>query len=65
MLSLLFTINLLLASAALPKHVLMIVVDDLGFADMSYKKELYNISGAIFPTPNIDALALAGVRLES
>ena len=53
------------SSAALPKHVLMVIVDDLGFSDMSYKQALYNISGPVFPTPNLDALALAGVRLES
>jgi arylsulfatase A-like enzyme len=26
---------------------------------------MYNISDPLFPTPNLDALALAGVRLES
>ena len=41
-------------------------MDDLGFSDLSYKGDLYNISSdPLFPTPNIDALALAGVRLES
>ena len=51
--------------AVKPNHVLMIVVDDLGFSDLSYKADLYNITGPLFPTPNIDNLALAGVRLES
>ena len=51
--------------ATVPKHVLQIIVDDLGFSDLSYKAELYNISGPLFPTPFIDSLALAGVRLES
>ena len=54
------------AAAAAPKHVLQIIVDDLGFSDLSYKAALYNItSGVLFPTPFIDSLALAGVRLES
>ena len=48
-----------------PAHVLFIVVDDMGFSDMSYKKAMYNISGPVPPTPTLDALALAGVRLES
>jgi arylsulfatase A-like enzyme len=38
---------------------------DLGFSDLSYKGAMYNISGPLFPTPTLDALALAGVRLES
>ena len=53
------------AIGIVPKHVLMIVVDDLGFSDLSYKAELYNITGPVFPTPTLDALALSGVRLES
>lgn len=32
---------------------------------MSYKAAMYNISGPLFPTPTLDALALGGVRLES
>jgi len=40
-------------------------VDDLGFSDLSYKGSMYNISAPLFPTPTLDALALAGVRLES
>lgn len=51
--------------AVVPAHVLFVVVDDLGFSDLSYKGEMYNISGPLFPTPTLDALALAGVRLES
>ena len=54
------------ARMAAPAHVLMIVVDDLGFSDLGYKRALYNLSaGASFATPALDALALAGVRLES
>ena len=52
-------------SAAAPAHVLFIVVDDLGFSDVGYKKAMYNLSGPAFATPTLDALALAGVRLES
>ena len=47
------------------KHILMVVVDDLGFADLSHKSKLYGDQVAPPPTPNIDALALSGVRLES
>jgi arylsulfatase B len=53
------------AEAVQPQHVLFIAVDDLGFADMSYKGPMYNISGPLFPTPTLDSLALSGVRLES
>ena len=45
--------------------MLFILVDDLGFSDLSYKKAMYNISGPVAPTPTLDALALDGVRLES
>lgn len=51
-----------------PRHVLWVVVDDLGWADVSYKAKTYpNVTGLEFapPTPNIDSLAMAGVRLES
>lgn len=51
---------------AAPAHVLFVVVDDLGFADLSYKAAMYNLTGpGGFATPTLDALALAGVRLES
>ena len=53
------------AAPAPPRHVLFVVVDDLGFSDLGYKQAMYNISGPLFPTPTIDALALGGVRLES
>lgn len=52
-------------SSSVPKHVLWIVVDDLGYSDVSYKANMYNISAPLFPTPFIDSLAHAGVRLES
>ena len=47
-----------------PRHILFFVIDDYGFADASYKNEMYNGSAAP-PTPSLDALAQAGVRLES
>ena len=53
------------AGAASPNHVLFVVVDDLGFSDLGYKKAMYNLSGPGMRTPTIDALAAAGVRLES
>lgn len=53
------------ASTASPvSHILFFLVDDYGFADASYKDAMYNGTAAP-PTPTIDALALAGVRLES
>ena len=50
-----------------PAHVLFVVVDDLGFSDLGYKRALYPsiATGPSFATPTLDALALAGVRLES
>ena len=53
----------LLAAAATPlggrtqPHLVMMVVDDLGWADVGYH-------GSNFATPNIDALALDGAKLE-
>jgi arylsulfatase B/arylsulfatase I/J len=47
-----------------PKHVLFFLIDDYGFADASYKNEMYN-GTASPPTPTIDRLAMSGVRLES
>ena len=46
------------------RHILFFVIDDLGFADLSYKSHMYG-GTAPPPTPHIDALALSGVRLES
>lgn len=54
-----------LSKTTTPKHVLWIVVDDLGFSDVSYKKDIYNLTAPLFPTPFIDSLAMSGVRLES
>lgn len=40
-----------------PKHVVVLLVDDLGYGDTGHM-------GAEFPTANIDDLALGGVRLN-
>lgn len=53
------------SSTSSPQHIIFMVVDDLGFADVSYKQSMYNISGPLFTTPTIDSFALNGVRLES
>lgn len=46
------------SSARLPPNIVMFVIDDMGWNDMSF-------NGAEFLTPHVDALAEAGVRLES
>lgn len=45
-------------------HIVFFMIDDYGFADASYKADMYNGTNPP-PTPNIDALAKSGVRLES
>ena len=47
-----------------PKHIVFLVIDDYGFGDASYKQAMYSET-APPPTPNIDELALNGIRLES
>eukprot|EP01065_Artemidia_motanka_P027557 TRINITY_DN32746_c0_g1_i1.p1 TRINITY_DN32746_c0_g1~~TRINITY_DN32746_c0_g1_i1.p1 ORF type:complete len:550 (+),score=153.05 TRINITY_DN32746_c0_g1_i1:54-1652(+) len=47
----------LAAAAATKPHILQIVVDDLGYADLGYK-------GGTAETPNLDALADGGVKLS-
>ena len=46
------------AAAKSPPHVLLLLADDLGHTDLGY-------TGAEAPTPSIDALAAAGVRLSN
>ena len=45
------------APAAAAPHVIMFVIDDLGWNDVSY-------NGAEFSTPNIDKLAESGIKLN-
>ena len=46
------------ASATSPQHILFLMIDDLGFNDVSYR----NTSD--LNSPHIDALANAGIKLE-
>ena len=48
-----------------PQHILFVVVDDLGFSDLAYKAQMYNLDGPAFSSPFLDSLAIGGVRLES
>src|SRR5215831_16789118 len=50
------TFGVTLASAADKPNILVIVADDLGYADIGVH------GGKAVPTPNIDGLAAAGVR---
>ena len=53
------------ALATPPQHIVFFVIDDYGFSDASYKAAMYGNGTAPPPTPHIDKLATAGVRLES
>ena len=46
------------AATSRPKHILFLMIDDLGFNDVSYR----NTSD--LSSPHIDALAMGGIRLE-
>ena len=46
------------AAATSPQHILFLMIDDLGFNDVSYR----NTSD--LSSPHIDALANAGIKLE-
>jgi arylsulfatase B len=63
-LPLLVTITLSAPPPPPPKHVVFFLIDDYGFGDASYKKGMYNGTYPP-PTPNLDNLALQGLRLES
>jgi arylsulfatase A-like enzyme len=56
LLALLF--NLVVAQASGKPHIVVILADDLGNADLGYR-------GSPIKTPNLDTLAMGGVRLES
>jgi arylsulfatase B len=56
-----FALSLLLLVAARPPNVLHIIADDLGWADVGYHHEA---GWRDVLTPNLDALAAGGLRLE-
>jgi len=51
-------LNVVVAQAADKPHIVVILADDLGNADLGYR-------GSPIRTPNLDTLATGGVRLES
>ena len=53
----LFALSALQVGAA-PSHILLVVIDDLGWSDVGFH-------GAQFDTPNMDKLASEGVILEN
>ena len=46
-------------------HIVFFLADDYGFADVSYHAEMYGNGSNIVHTPQLDALAHSGVRLEN
>eukprot|EP01084_Bolivina_argentea_P177263 306571_1 len=52
-------LNIICCSTASLPNILFILIDDLGYNDISYHK------GCDFPTPNIDALATSGLQLNN
>ncbi len=53
------------SGAAAPKpHILFILVDDLGYAELSYHRREANDTTREVQTPSIDALVASGVQLE-
>jgi hypothetical protein len=48
------------AAAAATPNVLLILVDDLGFADVSFNARVTGAAAPVISTPNIDKLATAG-----
>jgi arylsulfatase A-like enzyme len=60
----LFTLFVVTAKAAQPPHIVFFLADDYGFADVSYHGLQQNDTNVI-ATPNLDALAASGVKLEN
>ena len=56
--ALIFAVTLPITIATIPKHILLVVIDDLGYADLGF-------TGSQINTPTIDALAATGVVLKS
>lgn len=52
-------------SAPLKPNIVFFLADDYGFADVSYHTEMYGRNANVVHTPNLDALAHQGVRLEN
>eukprot|EP00039_Didymoeca_costata_P021636 m.345041 g.345041 ORF g.345041 m.345041 type:complete len:597 (+) comp25690_c0_seq1:166-1956(+) len=52
-------------AAPLKPHIVFFLADDYGFADVSYHTTMYGNSSNVIKTPNLDALAMQGVRLEN
>ena len=59
--SILFALLLLPLSNSAPPNIVFVLFDDVGWADLGY-----NVVGrSAIPTPNLDALAGAGLKLKS
>eukprot|EP01105_Mastigella_eilhardi_P005255 TRINITY_DN16_c0_g2_i1.p1 TRINITY_DN16_c0_g2~~TRINITY_DN16_c0_g2_i1.p1 ORF type:complete len:362 (-),score=92.60 TRINITY_DN16_c0_g2_i1:796-1827(-) len=51
--------------AAAKKHIIFVFADDLGWNDVGYHQVLGQTTNVPFSTPNLDALAASGVKLEN
>lgn len=57
MLAVAFSLLVFVTAMERPRHVVLILMDDMGYGDVHY-------AGAEYPTPTIDALAGQGVKLN-